>query len=440
MTCSLEQKAAKNPMNILDLQPFEISFIRPPTENYSLAFRLTRNCYWNKCAFCPVYKTGERFSRRTIDEVKNDIDHARVIDDFLFERGFGIPVYSESDFSRAGALIEEIQRARWEAGYLDHGDDEEQDGPSDPRLDWFRPWFKKKAGMRDCINHLISWRIGGAKTCFFGDADSLILRPDFLAQAIGAARRAFPSLERFTVYGRTSTAARQRTVKELRQFAKAGLDRVHFGLESGSDAVLALVDKGVTATEHLRGCLKIKEAGLSCSVYVMPGLGGAGLSVENAEQTARVINEIGPDFVRVRSLEVFPGSLLEQKRDRGEFIEAAEPAVVREIRTLVEQIAAPVTLISDSASNLLSVSGRLPDDRNGMLAEIDAFLSLSPREQIEFSLRSRLQSFYGQYGYISQDIIRELEPHIDQGNIIFSSLDDSVMLHIIALIRSKLMP
>ncbi len=63
--------------NYSEIEPFEISSIRPPTENSSLTFRLTRNCYWNRCGFCPVYKTGSRFSKRLIEDVEKDISRAK---------------------------------------------------------------------------------------------------------------------------------------------------------------------------------------------------------------------------------------------------------------------------------------------------------------------------------------------------------------------------
>jgi hypothetical protein len=67
------------------IEPFEICSIRPPTENFSLTFRLTRNCGWNRCLFCPVYKQGVKCSRRSLDEIKNDVDSAKIIDDLLMQ-------------------------------------------------------------------------------------------------------------------------------------------------------------------------------------------------------------------------------------------------------------------------------------------------------------------------------------------------------------------
>jgi len=57
------------------LYPYEQGPIRPPSEAHSLLIRVTRNCPWNQCAFCPVYK-DHKFQRRSVEEVKGDIVRA----------------------------------------------------------------------------------------------------------------------------------------------------------------------------------------------------------------------------------------------------------------------------------------------------------------------------------------------------------------------------
>lgn len=426
----------------LDLRPFEIATIRPPTENGSLSFKLTRNCYWNRCAFCPVFKRDNRFSRRSIDEITRDIDRARLLDDYLYGQGIGFPLYTSADYQRLPDLAAAIDRMKWEAGLLD--DDREEIPQAadsmDPRLRWFLPWFKSRQSILDCMNHLLTWRIGGAATCFFGDADSLIVPPELMSAVIDHLRRAFPTVQRITIYGRTKTAAVHRTAKELRQLALAGINRVHFGLESGCDEVLARVNKGVTAAEHIRGCRAVKEAGMSCSVYVMPGLGGKELSERHAADTAQVLSAIAPDYIRLRSLEIFPGTGLDVARRDGLFFEASELQVVQEIRTMIAMIDCPTMIISDSATNLLSIHGRLPDDRARMLHEIDGFLSLDKREQLEFSFKSRLQSFTEQYGGLSDDLIELTNPMRIGQRLSLKNVSDNDLAAVIGHVREKLMP
>lgn len=427
------------------IEPFEIAFIRPPTENQSLAFRLTRNCYWNHCAFCPVYKFGSRFSKRPIDEVRRDIQRAaaldRLLDDQLGWDAEISPGPGQRMYQRAAQLIHEINAARREAG-KDSSPDRQADSAvvNDPTLSWFLQWVKDTPTIEDSVNHLLFWRLAGQKNCFLGDADSLILKPPFIQTAISEIKKHFPSIQTFTVYGRTATAARVRSLEDLRQFRESGLNRVHFGIESGCDRVLKFMNKGETRTDHINGCRKTKSAGLSCSVYVMPGLGGKKMSASHATETASVLSEIQPDYIRLRSLEIFPQTPLAEARDNGDFDEAGEDEVAREIRTLVEEIQGNTTIVSDSASNLLDVNGRLPEDRKAMLARIDDYLNMPERERRIFSLHSRLNAFEGQYGGLSEDIYNALSPYVKGGQLEFQQISNDAAERITRQIRAKLMP
>lgn len=428
------------PMNagLRDIRPFEICSIRPPTENHSLTFRLTRNCYWNKCKFCPVYKFGAKFSKRGIDEVKEDINKAKKIDDVMLDEGITGLTQFGTDYERLEELLCRIER--------EQGKGVGPEGPTavpeglDQRLQWFLPWFKENPSLYDSFHHVLSWLTGGGRTCFLGDSDSLILEPGFLGETIQTVKGHFPSIERFTVYGRTRSASQLRSTEELSEYCQAGLNRVHFGLESGSDEVLAFMNKGVTKAEHIEGLLKSREAGISCSVYIMPGLGGQTLSEEHAHESADVVTKTAPDYVRLRSLQIFPQTPLEDAARRGEFLEADEETIAREIRIMVEEIGSQTEILSDSASNLLDINGRLPSDRATMLAEIDRYLTLSSRDKLLFSLQSRMNSFISQYGGLSRDICDSVAAYISNDRLDPSSATDEELKGIISLIRSKLMP
>jgi len=428
------------------IEPFEICSIRPPTENYSLTFRLTRNCGWNRCIFCPVYKQGAKFSRRTIDDIKKDIDRAKRIYEIMLQQNIIVPYSVEESYHQAGLFIKEVESV---SSYSEQSLDNTKktmektqisgDGDDDERVKWFASWFKEKPTIEDSVYHLISWHFSGSETCFLGDANSLLVPSDMFTEILGYIKEQFPTLRRFTIYGRTQSAARM-DIQDLMKMNHGGLNRIHFGLESGNNRVLQFMKKGVTAEEHIEACKKTREAGISCSVYVMPGLGGAQWSEEHGYETARVLTLAQPEYVRLRSLEVFPNTVLSQKIKEGAFTEATEEDVVREIRTIVASTDCETTIVSDSAANLLDVHGRLPRDRSSMLATIDRYLSLSQREKLEFSLFSRLQSFLGQYGHLSNDILRAIGPYIQGNTIATEKISDGELSAMIRLIRSKLMP
>lgn len=420
--------------------PFEICSIRPPTENSSLTFRLTRNCYWNKCGFCPVYKTGLKFSRRDIGDVKNDVKKARMLNDLLDESGIGPSMDMPTVSMRLSALSAQIRKARREEGIEDRPRCRPLADSSDPRMKWFSSWFVDYPDIDDCLEHLINWRLSGSNKIFLGDADSLILKPAYIEEIMVNIKDNFPSTDRFTIYGRTRTAAAVRSHGDLLAFRRAGINRVHFGIESGSARVLALINKGETPDDHVEGSLKAAGAGLSCSFYVMPGLGGCDLSEEHAVETARVINRARPDYVRLRTLEIFEGTPLGSMRERGEFVEAGDDLIACEIRTLIETINVPVELLSDSATNLLPVYGTLPDDRESMLFIIDEYLAMDARQRLEFSLHSRLQSFTDQYGGLSDEILRAIAPAICGNRLSLKDAADEQIKSMTAFAKSRLMP
>jgi radical SAM superfamily enzyme YgiQ (UPF0313 family) len=108
----------------------------------------------------------------------------------------------------------------------------------------------------------------------------------------------FPSIERITTYSRSKTVSRK-TVEELQDLKRAGISRIHIGLETGYDPLLQFIKKGVTAQEHIEAGKKVKASGISLSEYVILGLGGKEMWREHAVETAKVLNQINPDFIRV---------------------------------------------------------------------------------------------------------------------------------------------
>jgi len=335
---------------------FEQGPIRPPSEAASLLLRLTRNCTWNRCAFCPTFK-GKTFSRRTLDEIKKDIDTVKEISRFVKE-------YSLK--SGYGGLV---NRDVIEHFYMS-GD------------------YK--------LFHVAMWLYDGAKTVFFQDANSLIMKTADLIDILKYLKESLPSVERVTSYARSDTLLRK-SVEELAELGRAGLSRIHVGLESGSDEVLKFMDKGATSRQHIDAGRRVKEAGISLCEYVILGLGGRKWSQEHSLETAKTLNAINPDFVRFRSLAVKEGMPLHQKKLRGEFKEQDEEGVVLGEKMLIENLEGiQSSIISDHSLNLLEeVKGKLPEDKPAMLAIIDRFLALPEREKQIFILGKRLGMYHG---------------------------------------------
>jgi hypothetical protein len=355
---------------------FEVGPIRPPSEARSLLLRVTRNCPWNHCTFCPVYKRT-RFSRRPVQDVLADIDAMGRLRDWVSE--------VSRRLGEAGALTIAVAR-----GAL-------AERPDHPGL-----------------QQLLLFLLAGGSTAFLQDANSLVMRPDELARVLRRLRQTFPALERVTSYARSHTLAR-RTVEELRGLREAGLDRIHVGLESGSDRVLTRVRKGNTRAVHIEAGQRVIAAGMELSEYVMPGLGGVDLSDEHAEQTADALNQIGPHFIRLRSLGLRSGTELRATFEAAGFVPLNDDGVAREIRRLVAGLRGlRTTLVSDHVLNLLEgVEGRLPEDRERLLGVLDAYLDLPEDDRLAFQLGRRLGALRDPADLDAPGARARLQPYVE---------------------------
>jgi radical SAM superfamily enzyme YgiQ (UPF0313 family) len=182
----------------------------------------------------------------------------------------------------------------------------------------------------------------------------------------------------------------------LRSLKEAGLTRLHIGLESGSDAVLAYMQKGTTAEDHIKGGRNIVESGIELSEYIMPGLGGKKLSAEHVEGTAMVLNAINPHFIRIRTLRVTPDLMLYPIMMRGKFELPSDDELVMEIRSLLEKLEVTSWLKSDHMMNLLpEIDGKLPEAKADCIAAIDSYLALSPEEKLNYRLGRRSGYYEG---------------------------------------------
>jgi len=324
--------------------------IRPPSEADSLLIRVTRNCPWNKCAFCKTFK-GEQFSRRPVEDVLADVD--------TIGRVAGQLRQISRELGREGKITAEVvHEAGKRHGHLHY--------------------------------HVGAWLYNGGKNVFLQDANSLIIKTDDLVRIVRYIRQAFPAVERITTYARADTVARK-DERDLIALREAGLNRIHMGMESGSGQVLKLIRKGVTAAQLEEAGRKIKAAGISVCWYVMPGLGGRQYSRAHALETAARINAVNPEHVRFRTLSVLKGTPLHDLMTDGKFEPLDEDEIAAEIRLLIESLQGVTTrLVSDHILNLLQeLEGTMPGDKDRLLGIIDRYLALPAHDKANYQVGRR---------------------------------------------------
>lgn len=277
---------------------FEQPPFRPPSEAHSLLLRVTRNCPWNQCLFCCMYK-GEKFERREVEDVKQDI---REMEKFYYK--------------------------------------------------------------------------GEVKTAFIADSDSLAMSTKDLVEIIKFLYQTFPTIERLTSYARARTIYKK-TTEELKELKSAGLTRLHLGLETGADELLKFIKKGMTPEEAIGAGKKIRDAKIELSEYVILGLGGKKWWREHALATADVLNKINPDFIRVRTLVLLPIIPLYEKLGTGEFELSSIDEILMEEKLLIENLEVTSEFVSDHVSNYLNIQGKLPEDKEKMIKNIEEMLQAS---------------------------------------------------------------
>jgi radical SAM superfamily enzyme len=151
------------------------------------------------------------------------------------------------------------------------------------------------------------------------------------------------------------------------------------------------MNKGETAEMHIKGGRKVVESGISLSEYIILGLGGKDLSSQHAKHTAAVLNEIDPEFIRTRTLTVNSQVPLSTDIETGRFIRATDEEILREERLFIEKLNVHSSFVSDHVSNLLpELEGKLPEDKNKLMAILDRFEALSVMEKANFMVGRRV--------------------------------------------------
>jgi radical SAM superfamily enzyme YgiQ (UPF0313 family) len=218
------------------------------------------------------------------------------------------------------------------------------------------------------------------RTLFLPAGNTIAMKTEDLAKICRFARATFSSLERITVYG-SSQFIHKKGAKQLEQLARAGLGRIHVGLESGDDIVLKRIRKGTNAQQQIEAGRWLMAAGIELSLYAILGIGGQERTCEHAEETARVINEIGPDFVRLRTFVPKINTPLLEDVMAGRFQMLSPHGVLMEARTLLERLTITTTLTSDHYTNYIDLHGSLPHDKPELLGKISRALE---RDESEF--------------------------------------------------------
>lgn len=359
-------------------QGFEQGPIRPPSEAASLLLRVTRNCPWNRCTFCSVYKK-QKFSLRPVADVIADIDLIH----------------------RFSTQLQEGYQAR--SGDL---------SPSE--------WSAFLAAR--------NWLGEGMKSIFLQDADSLVIRPENLISILRHIKICFPQVQRITSYARSDSVARI-SDENLAKIAAAGLNRIHIGMETASDTILQMVGKGVTKEIHIAAGVKAKAAGIELSEYVLTGIGGSEFSREHAIETADALNRINPDFIRFRTLHLKDSVNLFANSPDYRYQWTTDLTQAEEILLLIEKLDNITSSVkSDHSYNLLQeIDGTFPGDKLRLRNILRGFIGMASYDRAIFQVGKRSGHFVYLRDMENQGRRSQVEEMCRQSGITADNVD--VQLH-----------
>ena len=287
--------------------------IRPPSEWKSYFLPLTSGCSNNTCTFCGYY--GSKLQIRDIADIKSEIDALAL-------------------FTRRGLQLPDVAKVIYAVA-------EGWDG----------------------------------KRVFLQDGDALVYPFPKLREVLQYLNEKIPSVERIGIYATPQDILR-RSPDELKELRRLKMGIFYTGLETGDDELLLKVGKGVSSDEVVEAGKKVKEAGISFSVTVILGLGGIEGGKKHVIETAKVLTEIDPDYVGALTLTLVPGTPLYQQWERNEFHPLSPFQSLDELRVMIEKSNFTDCFFSSMhASNYLSVRGKLPQDREKMLRELEVVLT-----------------------------------------------------------------
>lgn len=261
-------------------------------------------------------------------------------------------------------------------------------GCSHNRCTFCSMYKDKKYRVRDLTEIMADIRLAGQYygdlyKVFLADGDALAMPTDDLLAILAELYRTFPSLKHVGIYASPDSIL-DKSPEDLKKLKEAGITMAYLGVETGDRKLLEDIRKGVTYEEMVEAGKKVREAGILLSVTIILGLAGrTPQAVDHALNTAKILNEINPDYIGALTLMLEPKTEMYRRLQRGEF-ELPNPfEILDELRLIIQGLEVQGTEFrSNHASNYLAIKGRLPEDKQKILALINNIIDTNDRRYL----------------------------------------------------------
>lgn len=227
-----------------------------------------------------------------------------------------------------------------------------------------RPWAEINSEI-----DIVSKSYPQTEKVFLADGDALNLSTEKLIQVLDYVKEKFPNLKRISCYAMPKNLL-QKTSDELTLLNERGLNMLYVGIETGQDILLKKITKGATSKGIIDACNRAKKSGFIISCMIILGIGGKKYSIEHVKETAKVVSEVSPNFLAALTLILEDGVYDEFMQKFGEPFEFLDDTLILdELEILVGSITPSSSIVfrANHASNVYSIGGNLPEDRDKMI-------------------------------------------------------------------------
>lgn len=233
------------------------------------------------------------------------------------------------------------------------------------------------------------------ESCFLQDSDAFVLSTDRLLPVIETIKKEFPNIKYITSYARADSILRK-SESEVLELRQAGLNHLYCGMETASDNILNLINKGINAEQVVEAGVIAKKSGMILSEFILLGIGGKKYSDENAILTSQALNIIKPDFIRVHATAIKPNTELGNMLKNGTFELQSEEEIVKEQKLFIEHLESMDSYyMNEHIVNLLmEVRGNLQECKEKMLGQIESYLNMSADDKENFAVGRRLNYYF----------------------------------------------
>ena len=217
---------------------------------------------------------------------------------------------------------------------------------------------------------------------FLTGANPFVLKTEKLLEIAALIHKYLPSVESIGCFARITDSV-NKTDEQLLQLRQAGYNGLTIGVETGDDAALAFMRKGYTTSDILTQCKRLEQADIEYGFFYLTSISGKGHGEAGAKASADVFNQLHPFLVGPNMLTIYPESDLYQEIQNGNWEEKGELEKYRELRTLVENLNISTCFAAMGASNAFQLRGKLPEDKEKLLATLDRIISEVSEEDLQ---------------------------------------------------------